>query len=107
MRAIDWKQALGLFDALAGPGRMAIFRAVLEAGAAGLSPPELISRLGMTGSAVTLHLRGLSDVGLIRIESGDRRSDRARTVVIRADLDTLDGLVALLRDSRADAVLDG
>lgn len=100
--AVDWKLAPALFEALARPGRIAVFRRVLEAGEEGVSPAELLAALRMTGSALTFHLRALSDVRLIRTKAGERRPDGVRTIVVSADLDTIAGLIRLLRTGTSD-----
>jgi ArsR family transcriptional regulator, arsenate/arsenite/antimonite-responsive transcriptional repressor len=98
---VDWKLAPALFEALARPGRIAVFRLVMEAGEGGISPAELLTALRMTGSALTFHLRALSDVRLIRTQAGERRPDGVRTILVTADVDTIAGLANLLRTGPA------
>jgi DNA-binding transcriptional ArsR family regulator len=90
---------MALFEALSRPGRLAVFRAVLQAGPEGTTPAELVRRLGTTGSALTFHLRALSEVGLVRAAvTPGRWSDGPRPVVLTASLDALDALSAQLHD---------
>ena len=91
-----WAEAMAVFEALSRPGRLAVFRAILQAGADGTTPAELVRRLGTTGSALTFHLRALSDVGLIRATTVGRWSDGSRPVVLTGSLDALDALATRL-----------
>lgn len=57
---------IAVFDALSRPGRLAVFRSVVRAADEGLDASALARELRTTGSALTLHLRRLSEAGLIR-----------------------------------------
>lgn len=99
-----WSAAMALFEALSRPGRLAVFRAILQAGPEGTTPAELVRRLGTTGSALTFHLRALSEVGLVRAASAGRWADGSRPVVLTASLDALDALSTRLHDEVARTV---
>ena len=95
--ALDWKDAAALFDALSRSGRIAVFRSVLQAGRSGVSPTDVMAELRMTGSALSFHLRALTEVGLIRSEAGSRRADAVRPILLSANLETIEALISLLR----------
>ena len=92
---------MALFETLSRPGRVAVFRAILQAGPEGTTPAELVRRLGTTGSALTFHLQALSEVGLVQAATSGRWSESPRTVVLTASLDALDALSAQLHDEVA------
>lgn len=71
---------LRLLEHLARPGRLALFRSVLQAGPEGVSREILVRRLRTTGSALTFHLRALAEVGLIQIRVTPGEHGEGRTM---------------------------
>lgn len=57
--------AVRVLAALANPHRLALFRALVRANAAGLSAGELAARAGIAASALTFHTKELERAGLI------------------------------------------
>jgi len=95
--ALDWAGALAVFESLSRPGRLAVFRAVLRAGPDGVETRALAHQLKTTGSALTFHLRALHGAGLVRPAVADRAATEGRRVVLVADLETLEAMLALLK----------
>ena len=58
----DVVRALG---ALAHPQRLRAFRALVVAGADGLTPGALVALLGLPGNALSFHLKELAAAGLV------------------------------------------
>lgn len=77
--------------ALAHPGRLAIVRALVRAGPAGLPAGKLGESLGIAPSALTFHLQKLAHVGLV----SSRREGQFMiyTAAFSDLLDLVDGLV--------------
>jgi len=79
--------------ALAQPVRLQVFRSLVVAGQAGLTPSVLIENLGVTPSALSFHLKELAHSGLI---SQERAS---RNLIYRANFEQMNGLLAYLTDN--------
>mgnify|MGYP003435339534 CR=1 FL=1 len=73
--------------------RLAIFRLLVQAGAAGLNAGAIGEALGLAPSALSFHLAHLSRVGLIE---GQRES---RFILYRANFEAMGGLLAFLTDN--------
>ncbi|RKT87202.1 DNA-binding transcriptional regulator, ArsR family [Saccharopolyspora antimicrobica] len=63
-----------VFTALADPTRRAILAALTEAGPA--TATDLATRLPITRQAISKHLALLAEIGLVTVESGERRRVR-------------------------------
>ncbi|MDX2204139.1 MAG: metalloregulator ArsR/SmtB family transcription factor [Hyphomicrobiaceae bacterium] len=79
-------------EALGNPTRLRIFRALVRAGAAGLSVGKLQAELDVAPSTLSHHLKAMMIVGLV---SQERQST---TLVCRASYDVMEALVAFLAD---------
>ncbi|MGR3484129.1 MAG: ArsR/SmtB family transcription factor [Paracoccaceae bacterium] len=85
------------FAALGSEHRLAVLRALVRAGDAGLGVAEIGARTGLTGATLTHHLKALSSVGLI-VQARD-----GRRIVSSVDHGAVRGLSAfLLRECCAD-----
>ena len=82
--------AAELLAALGHASRLALFRLLVEAGSAGLTPSVLGERLGMPAATLSFHLAHLSRVGLIE---GRRES---RFIHYAAAYTKIDDLLAFL-----------
>ena len=91
--AADWKASAAVFEGLASPGRLAVFRSIVRAGEAGLDIRALAPELRTTGSAVTVHVRCLVAAGLVHT-----RGARGRRLV--ADTDRLAAAVEAVMAER-------
>ena len=79
--------------ALAQPVRLRIFRALVVAGADGLTPSVLVTDLAVTPSVLSFHLKELVHAGLA---SQERAS---RNLIYRANFAQMDGLLGYLTDN--------
>lgn len=82
--------AAELLAALGHESRLSLFRLLVEAGSAGLTPSVLGERLGMPAATLSFHLAHLSRVGLIE---GRRES---RFIHYAAAYAKMDDLLAFL-----------
>ena len=79
--------------ALGQPTRLAIFRALVEAGPIGMLPSELSEQLEVPGATLSFHLKELTSTGLI-----DGTQD-GRTITYTADFDAMNDLIGFLTDN--------
>ena len=83
-------RALG---ALAQEHRLAAFRALVQAGAGGLSAGALAEALQLPNSSLSFHLAQLTNAGLIR----QRR--QGRSLIYSADYAAMNGLMGYLTEN--------
>ena len=79
--------------ALAQRNRLQVFRALVVAGPAGLTPGALAEALGVPGATLSFHLKALLQAGLV---SQERRS---RNLIYRADYPRMNGLLGYLTEN--------
>lgn len=87
MEEQDVVKALG---ALANPMRLKVFRALVVAGPAGLTPGVLQERLEVPAATLSFHLRELSHAGLVTAERASRH------LIYRAEFDRMNSLLGYL-----------
>jgi ArsR family transcriptional regulator len=63
--AVTEQQALAALGALAQASRLRVFRALVGAGPAGMTPGALAATLGMPASTLSFHLKELWHAGLV------------------------------------------
>ncbi|MGN6314154.1 MAG: ArsR/SmtB family transcription factor [Rhodanobacteraceae bacterium] len=85
--------AVAALKALAQDSRLAAYRALVQAGPAGLAVGELGERLKLPGATLTNHLNVLRRAGLVR----DVRE--GRSIRCRADYVRMNGLLAFLTEN--------
>ncbi|GAA4332398.1 helix-turn-helix domain-containing protein [Pigmentiphaga soli] len=85
-------QAVSALGALAHPQRLRVFRALVVAGPAGLTPSVLADRLGVARNALSFHLKELAHAGLVGIEQ------QGRNLIYRADFGRMNGLLGYLTE---------
>lgn len=90
---MDTQSALSALSALAHAHRLAAYRALVQAGPAGLAVGELRELLGLPPATLTSHLNQLRAAGLI----SDERE--GRVIRMRADYTQMDGLLAYLTEN--------
>ena len=90
---METEAALTALNALSHATRLAAFRALVQAGHAGLSVGELRDRLDLPPATLTAHLNILRASGLV----GDERE--GRVIRVRADYAQMNGLLAFLTDN--------
>ncbi len=87
MESVD---AVATLSALAQVSRLAIFRALVEAGPEGLQPTPLAQMIGIPANSLSFHLKGLMAAELIT------RQTRGRALIYRADFERMNELLAFL-----------
>ena len=90
MQETDVVRALA---ALAQEVRLRVFRALVVAGPAGLTPSDLAAQLGVAPNTLSFHLKELSHAGLITQER------QGRNLIYRAAFDTMNALLAYLTEN--------
>ena len=78
--------------ALAQTHRLAAFRALVQAGEAGMAAGDIAAALGLPPSTLSFHLAQLEAAGLVA------STRHGRSLVYAAQFDTMAGLVAYLTD---------
>lgn len=86
------KTAVVALAALAQETRLRIFRALIGAGPAGLTPSSLSAMLGLTGSNLSFHLKELARADLVTVERDGRQ------LFYRPNVAHMTGLVGYLVD---------
>ena len=84
---------LAQLAALAQETRLALFRLLVEAGPAGLTPGVLAERLGVAAPTLSFHLKELTRASLIR------PAQQGRFIVYTADFGVMNALVAYLTEN--------
>lgn len=84
------KDVIRSLAALAQPVRLQVFRALVVAGADGLTPGTLQERLGTPAATLSFHLKELTQAGLVTQERASRR------LIYRAAYDHMADLVQYL-----------
>lgn len=87
MNEPDVVRALG---ALAQETRLKLFRLLVVAGPAGLTPGVMAEQLEVAPTALSFHLKELSHAGLVRSER------EGRHIIYRAEFSAMDAVLAFL-----------
>ena len=90
--AVDEAQAVRALAALAQPMRLRVFRALVGAGPAGLTPGVLAVTLGLPPSSLSFHLKELNHAGLIASERAGRH------IVYRPQIEAMNALLGYLTE---------
>jgi ArsR family transcriptional regulator, arsenate/arsenite/antimonite-responsive transcriptional repressor len=93
---LDEPAAVKALAALAQAQRLRTFRALVVAGADGLTPGVMADQLNVAGSALSFHLKELVHSGLISSEP------RGRNLIYRADFSRMSALLAYLTEHCCD-----
>jgi DNA-binding transcriptional ArsR family regulator len=86
------EDAAARLEALGNPTRLQIYRALVRAGAPGLSVGKLQGKLGIAASTLSHHIKTLMTVGLVTQER------QTTTLICRANYQVMQGLVEFLVD---------
>jgi DNA-binding transcriptional ArsR family regulator len=89
---MEVKDAVGALGALAQDTRLAAFRALVEAGPAGLAAGALAAKLDVPPPTLSFHLTALANAGLVTA-----RRD-GRSIVYAADFAAMTALLGFLTD---------
>lgn len=87
------KDALKALAALAQAQRLRAFRALVQAGAAGLTPGALAVMLDVPASSLSFHLKELVHAELAQVEQ------QGRSLIYRADFARMNGLLGFLTEN--------
>ncbi len=90
---MEMNTAVTALSALAQETRLTVFRRLVAAGPAGLSPGHLADSLSVTGATLSFHLKELHSAGLVR-----RRKD-GRSLIYSANYSAVDSLVGYLMEN--------
>ncbi len=82
LEGIDEAGAVASLAALAQPMRLRVFRALVGAGPAGLTPGVLSAMLDVPPSTLSFHLKGLARAGLV-VQEREGRHLRYRPALVR------------------------
>jgi DNA-binding transcriptional ArsR family regulator len=85
--------AVARLAALAQPSRLAVFRLLVQRGAAGVAAGAIAARLRIAPNTLSFHLKTLSDAGLVRA-----RQD-GRFVYYAPDYQAMNALLAYLTEN--------
>jgi ArsR family transcriptional regulator, arsenate/arsenite/antimonite-responsive transcriptional repressor len=89
---IDEPIAVKALAALAQPQRLRTFRALVVAGPEGMTPGAIADHLGASNSALSFHLKELSNSGLVSCEP------RGRNLIYRANFTRMSALLGYLTE---------
>jgi ArsR family transcriptional regulator len=90
---MDTKNAISALAALAQESRLSVFRMLVEAGPAGMSPGVIAERLSLPASSLSFHLKELSNASLITARQ------EGRFVNYAANFPTMNSLIAFLTEN--------
>jgi DNA-binding transcriptional ArsR family regulator len=90
---IDHELTVARLTALAQATRLALFRLLVEAGPAGLTPGVIAERLDVAAPTLSFHLKELTHAGLIRA------LQQGRYIVYSADFDAMNALIGYLTEN--------
>ena len=89
---LDETSAVRSLAALAQAQRLRAFRALVVAGAEGLTPGAMAEQLGVAPSALSFHLKELAHAGMVSSEP------RGRNLIYRANFDQMNALLGYLTE---------
>jgi DNA-binding transcriptional ArsR family regulator len=87
---MDEANVVKALAALAQPVRLQVFRALVVAGPAGMTPGTMAEGLGISASALSFHLKELTHAGLVTQERA------SRNLIYRAAFDQMNDLLGYL-----------
>ena len=90
---MDTAKTVQALRALAHDHRLAAYRALVQAGPAGMAVGELRDQLHLPAATLTAHLNQLRAAGLVTDER------EGRVIRIRADYDRMNGLIGFLTEN--------
>ena len=90
---METKAAVTSLSALAHESRLTVFRALVQAGPAGLTAGKLAELLGLVPSSLSFHLKELSHAGLVSSRQA------GRFVIYIAEFEAMNGLLAYLTEN--------
>jgi ArsR family transcriptional regulator len=86
-------QVISALEALAQEHRLAVFRALVQAGPPGLTPSRLSETLDLPAPTLSFHLSQLRHAGLVTVTRD------GRSLIYVAAYDTMNGLIQFLTEN--------
>ncbi len=90
---METKAAVTALAALAQDSRLAVFRALVQAGPAGLAAGKISELTGIPPSSLSFHLKELSHAGLASSQQA------GRFVIYHAEFEAMNNLLAFLTEN--------
>ncbi len=90
---MEQNRAITALEALAQENRLAIFRALVQAGLPGLTPSKLGAELGLPAPTLSFHLAQLRHAGLVTVTRD------GRSLVYAAAYEAMRGLIDFLTEN--------
>ena len=90
---MESKLAVTMLAALAQETRLAVFRLLVEAGRAGLTPGLIGERLGLAPATLSFHLKELNHAGLLKTRP------EGRFIYYSANYPAMQGLLGFLTEN--------
>mgnify|MGYP003352920877 CR=1 FL=1 len=87
---MDQSEVIRSLAALAHPCRLDAFRALVVAGAQGLTPGAMAEALGIPPNTLSFHLKELTHAGLVTQERS------SRNIIYRAEFDRMNAILGYL-----------
>ena len=91
--SVGESDAIKALAALAQAQRLRAYRALVQAGPAGLTPGVLAAMLDMAASSLSFHLKELLHAGLVSVEQ------QGRSLIYRADFARMKALLGFLSEN--------
>lgn len=90
---MDNQSAIKLLSSIAQEARLDIFRALVQAGVAGLAAGDIAEKLGIPNSTLSFHLKELSHAGLVNSRQ------ESRFIYYSANYQAMNQLLAYLTEN--------
>ena len=90
---MESKQDIAALEALAQESRLAVFRALVQAGPPGLTPSRLSEDLELPAPTLSFHLAQLRHAGLVTV------TRNGRSLTYAAAYDTMNGVIGFLTEN--------
>lgn len=90
---MDKEDVIKSLAALAHPVRLDVFRALVVAGPAGMTPSTMADGLGIAGNTLSFHLKELTHAGLVTQERA------SRNLIYRAVYERMNGVLGYLTEN--------
>lgn len=90
---MESKTVIAALEALAQEHRLAVFRALVQAGHGGLTPTYLSEKLDLPAPTLSFHLAQLKHAGLVAVTRD------GRSLIYAANYDAMQGVIDFLTDN--------
>ncbi len=90
---MELSKSVQLLASLAQESRLLIFKQLVQAGPAGITPMQIASDLGMPPATLSFHLKELYRAGLCD------KTKQGRSIIYSADFDTMQSLIDFLLEN--------